>query len=114
MVVRRHPALQRFEAGSVGSNPIVNTVREKEEMDEREEFYKRCSEILGIEHEYHVPYKRRTRWNTRVLGNGRFPGFGLVQDFGGAVRIIPKGQATRWFDNRQSALDYLEIQKNTC
>lgn len=76
-------------------------------LDERKDFYRRVSEILGIEHEYHVPCRRRTRWNARVLGNGRFPGFGLVQDFGGAVRIIPAGRATVWCNTRQEAIDYL-------
>ena len=76
-------------------------------MDEREEFYRRVSEILNIPHDYHVPYRRKTRWNARRLGNGRFPGFGLVQDFGGSVRIMQHGQATVWCKTREEALDHL-------
>lgn len=77
-------------------------------MDEREEFYQRCSEILGIEHEYHVPVARRTRWNTRNLGNGRFPGYGLIQCFGGQVRVMRQGHPTRWYRTYDEVYQLLE------
>lgn len=77
-------------------------------MDEREKFYAQVSKILGIEHEYHQPVPRRNRWNTRRLGNGRFPGFGLVQDFGGQVRIMRVGHPTIWCKSHEEAIKFLE------
>jgi hypothetical protein len=78
-------------------------------MNEREAFYARCSEILGIPHEYHDPVPRRNRWNTRRLGNGRFPGFGLIQSYGGPVRVIRRGQPTRWYNSHEEVLDMLTV-----
>lgn len=77
-------------------------------VDEKREFYERVSEILNIEHDFHDPLKRRTRWNTRNLGNGRFPGFGLVQCFGSTVRVVSKS-GTRMFDDYEKVYDYLKI-----
>lgn len=77
-------------------------------MNEREEFYAECSRILGIAHEYHDPYSRRTRWNTRRLGNGRFPGFGLIQCFGpGGIRVMQRGHDTVWCKTYQEVYDIL-------
>lgn len=75
-------------------------------MKEREEFYAQCSKLLGIPHEYRDPV-RRTRWNARRLGNGRFPGFGLIQSYGGAVRVIQQGRSTKWYKSHQEVIDML-------
>lgn len=59
---------------------------------EKNEFYKQCGEILGIDNEVVVPYygfNRPNRWNNRKPGNGRFEGFGLVRVHGkGHIHII--------------------------
>ena len=47
-----------------------------------EDFYDKCAEILGCAHEGNkFPHRRRTRWNNRVAGRGRFPGFGIIRRF---------------------------------
>lgn len=79
-------------------------------MNKQEEFYKNCSEILGIEHNYQTPVKYRNRWNTRKLGNGRFPGYGLIQCFGNNVRVINK-QGTFWFKSYEEV--YALLEKST-
>lgn len=69
-------------------------------------FYGACAQALGIAHEYHKPMRRRTRWNNRRLGNGRFPGFGLVRLHGAAVIIISH-RGTKPFGDRATALAWL-------
>ncbi len=76
-------------------------------IEEKREFYARCAEILNIEHEFREPVPRRNRWNTRRLGNGRFPGFGLIQCFGSHVRVISK-QGTRIFKTYEEVYQYLD------
>ena len=76
-------------------------------IDKNKAFYEACSQILRIPHEYSVPVKRRTRWNTRLLGNGRFPGFGLVRCYGDLVIIVAR-TGTVQFSTHQKALDYLK------
>lgn len=77
----------------------------------KKEFYARCGEILGIEHDWQEPVPRRTRWNTRNLGNGRFPGFGLVQMFGPAsIRVVSKA-GTKMFTTAEAVYEYLETKK---
>ena len=76
--------------------------------EEKEKFYATCSEILGIEHEYHTPVPRRTRWNTRLRGNGRYPGFGLVQCFGSQVRVMTKDDGTKMFETYEDVYEYLK------
>jgi hypothetical protein len=75
--------------------------------EEKREFYENCAEILSIEHEYHDPVRRRTRWNTRRLGNGRYPGFGLVQCFGSSVRVVSK-KGTKIFLTYEEVYEYLK------
>jgi hypothetical protein len=75
--------------------------------EERREFYDNCAKILEMGHEFHEPVPRRTRWNTRFLGNGRFPGFGLVQCFGSTVRVITK-HGTKTFNTYEETYDYLK------
>ena len=45
------------------------------------EFYRRCAEILGVAHAFKERFSERTRWNNRMPGNGRFPGFVLIRMF---------------------------------
>lgn len=58
----------------------------KDEHDARirreQDFYNRVAEILHIDYNYIVPFYKKTRWNARCLGNGRFPGYGLIRMYG--------------------------------
>lgn len=53
-----------------------------------EQFYGEVAKILGTTHEYiPFPYRKRTRWNNRGPGSGRFPEKGIVRCFGNLVHI---------------------------
>jgi hypothetical protein len=81
--------------------------------DEKKAFYAQCGEILGIEHEWSDPVPRRTRWNTRLLGNGRFPGFGLIRCFGHVIMVTSR-RGTKQFKSTDSVYTYLlTITKDT-
>lgn len=75
--------------------------------EEKEVFYARCGEILGIEHNWNTPVKRRNRWNARFLGNGRYPGFGLIRCYGNNIMVISK-RGTRMFDSCDAVYEFLE------
>lgn len=75
--------------------------------EEKQEFYDRVAIILNIEHEFHEPVRRRNRWNTRKIGNGRFSGFGLVQCYGSFVRVVSK-RGTKTFNTYEDTYKYLE------
>jgi hypothetical protein len=75
--------------------------------DEKRVFYDTVSSILNIEHSFHNPVPKKTRWNARFLGNGRFPGFGLVQCFGHAIRVVSK-KGTKVFYSYEEVYDYLK------
>ena len=75
--------------------------------DEKREFYDNCAKILGIDHEFNEPVRRRNRWNTSRIGNGRYPGFGLVQCFGTSVRVMSR-RGTRMFDTYDEVYKYLK------
>lgn len=79
----------------------------KKTVEEKEEFYGKCADILGIPHEFTTPVRRRTRWNARRLGNGRYAGFGLVQCFGSTIRVMSK-RGTRMFATYDEVYKYLE------
>lgn len=52
---------------------------------EKELFYEECGKILGVNHDFTVAYhgyKYANRWTNRNPGNGRYPGFGVIQMFG--------------------------------
>lgn len=75
-------------------------------LEDNEVFYGACADALGIPHEYNKPVRRRTRWNNRLLGNGRFPGFGLVRLHGATVIVISH-HGTKPFNTREKALAWL-------
>lgn len=75
--------------------------------DEKKIFYDTCADILDIPHVFHDPVPRKTRWNTRFLGNGRYPGFGLVQCFGSKIRVMSK-RGTKMFDEYDQVYEYLK------
>ena len=75
--------------------------------EEKEAFYARCGEILGIEHNWNTPVKRRNRWNARRIGNGRFPGYGLIRVYGDQVMVTNK-QGTKMYKSAEEVLQMLE------
>lgn len=75
--------------------------------DDQKTFYDTCAAILGIPHAYREPARRRNRWNNRVLGNGRFPGFGLVQCFGETCARVVSQHGTRTFRSHDALYAYL-------
>lgn len=77
--------------------------------DEKKEFYTQCGEILGIEHDWNTPVARRTRWNARFLGNGRYPGFGLIRVYGSQIMVTTK-QGTKMFKTAEEVYEYLRTQ----
>ena len=47
-----------------------------------EDFYIKCGELLQSNTVYApFPYYRRTRWNNRVAGSGRYEGKGVIRVF---------------------------------
>jgi hypothetical protein len=54
----------------------------EEKFKAEESFYQAVADTLGTRYNY-LPFHfhKRTRWNNRGAGNGRFPGFGLVRRF---------------------------------
>ena len=76
-----------------------------------EEFYLRCAEILNTDHlGVPFPYYKRTRWNNRVAGQGRFEGRGIVRCFGSQVHIALTSPAvvSKIFESKEEALLFLE------
>ena len=55
-----------------------------------EDFYNKCAELLGVDYNCQpfpwVNYKR-TRWNNRAPGSGRFEGFGIIRKFGSQIQV---------------------------
>lgn len=54
--------------------------------DFEQAFYEECIAILGSAQEYRkFPYSKRTRWNNRTAGNGRFEGYGIVRMYSPSI-----------------------------
>lgn len=57
----------------------------------KEKFYQKCSDILNVEYDCEqFKYRKRTRWNNRKPGSGRYPGFGLIRHFGSDIHVTFK------------------------
>lgn len=84
--VRRH--------SQCGIISAYTKIQKEKHMNDQEKFYDRCAQILNTSHKYRSPVSRRTRWNNRIVGNGRFPGFGTISDHGSCIRIISKRGTT--------------------
>ena len=75
-----------------------------------EHFYQQCAEILGTTSlgERFSHYKR-TRWNNRKAGQGRFEGRGIIRCFGRQVHVaLNKPSISKIFESKQDALEWLE------
>lgn len=82
--------------------------------DEKKAFYARCGEILGIEHKWCDPVARRTRWNNRFIGNGRYPGFGMIRCFGHVIMVTSRKHGSKNYktcDDVFAALDKYVAEK---
>ncbi len=85
-------------------------MNEENNWVEEQVFYETCGELLGAPYAYEpFPYRKRTRWNNRKGGNGRYEGFGLIRLFGNTVHVCLSApiRINRVFKSRQAALDYL-------
>lgn len=78
-------------------------------MNDRE-FYEECASLLNCEH-HGEPFKyhKRTRWNNRIAGQGRFIGCGIIRCFGSDVHmaLVAPVTVTKRFPNKDAALEYL-------
>lgn len=76
-----------------------------------DDFYERCAELLGTRYDC-TPFTghRRTRWNNRAPGSGRFPGHGLIRLFGDTVQIVLRHPVAmhRTIEGRQEAIDAIK------
>jgi len=80
----------------------------------KKEFYARCGEILGIEHHWKEPVKRRTRWNTRFLGNGRYEGFGTIRCFHSSMFHVISRHGVKTFKKPEEVYDFLKKVTKSC
>ena len=101
----------------------------EEKVKEEEDFYGKCAEILGTEHQYrdgvprpkidrdgkiYTPATKASRWGGREPGNGRFPGFGIIRAFGNTVQINlnkPK-KISAIIEGKEEALAFLRKEVN--
>jgi len=80
---------------------------------EKETFYEECGKILGMNHDYVVPYaalNRPNRWNNRTPGNGRFPGIGCIHMYGERcihVMLLTPVKINKHFKSKEEVLGYL-------
>lgn len=77
----------------------------------KEEFYNRCYEILGVGEEYKdIQYNQRrtNRWGPRQPGNGRYPGFGLIRWFSENNIHLISSSGSKVFDSPEALFDYIE------
>jgi hypothetical protein len=76
------------------------------------EFYDRVSLLLNVEHDNSAfPYYRRTRWNNRTPGRGRFPGHGIVRCFGSEVHVsLHTPSLNGIYGSREIALEAIALR----
>ena len=57
-------------------------MNENEIVEAKEGFYRLCAHALGCEYDCNAfPYSRRTRWNNREPGSGRYEGHGIIRRY---------------------------------
>jgi hypothetical protein len=78
---------------------------------DNEDFYNKCAELLGVEHEY-LPFThyKRTRWNNRTPGSGRFPGRGIIRKFGNQIHVALTNPISHHgiYDSEEEVLTFLQ------
>ena len=102
----------------MGSNPTRTTISPVDFNGQRshakyimdnETFYSNAAVILNTTHE-HLPFKygKRTRWNNRSPGSGRFPDHGIIRVFGDKVHIaLYDPMISKVCDSKEEALETL-------
>lgn len=73
-------------------------------------FYLECARLLKTDHlgQPFTHYKR-TRWNNRTPGQGRFPGRGIIRVFGSQVHIaLTDPPIHKICDSQDECLDFLK------
>lgn len=78
-----------------------------------EEFYQRCSDMLGTENTYveRHQYWYRSRWNNRAPGSGRFPGYGTIRMFSPNcihVSLLKPVECNRTFESAEEVYAFLQ------
>lgn len=85
---------------------------EENDIGVEEGFYLEVARLLDCGgHVYErFPYERRNRWNHRRLGNGRYPGHGIVRRFGpGAILVQLNTPSVHGvFSSAQAAIDAIK------
>lgn len=75
-----------------------------------EEFYAECAALLNTKYDCEpFPWYKRTRWNNRKPGSGRFPEFGLIRCFGDIVHMTLHSpeNINKIFKSKEEALQFL-------
>ena len=79
------------------------------------DFYQQCADILQVPHNYVEPVSRRTRWNNRHPGNGRYEGYGLIRRYNASfihVHFGTKGSAI--YRSENEVFEFLKkLKQNT-
>lgn len=75
------------------------------------DFYTKCGEILGCGHDFHTPFRKKTRWNVRVLGNGRYPGYGVIRWFSPTMIHAMINRKVKTFVTEEDVYQFLEDEK---
>ena len=73
-------------------------------------FYKKCAKVLNVDYtceDFIYPY--RTRWNNRLAGNGRFPGYGIIRKFGDKIQVSFRhpNRHHKIYDSEEEVLNFL-------
>lgn len=74
------------------------------------DFYEKCAEILGVEYDGQpFTHYRRTRWNNRSPGSGRYPGYGIIRVFGDKIHVALQRPVSHHgiYGSQQEVLDLL-------
>lgn len=78
-----------------------------------DDFYAECARILNTEAlGVKFPHYKRTRWNNRKAGRGRFAGRGIIRCFGDRVQIALSNPVLQ--KNVDSKEEALEVLRNIC
>jgi hypothetical protein len=75
-------------------------------------FYQQVSHLLDCELIYQPwPFSKKTRWNNRLPGNGRFPGRGLVRRFNSRMIQVhlTNPPLVGWYHQEHQALQAIEM-----
>lgn len=79
----------------------------------REEFWMLCDSITGIETQKPTKPFRRSRWNNRQPGAGRYPDVGLIRYFSENLIHISTKTGNHVFNSPENALEFLQSKLMT-